>query len=71
MKIYPGGREAMLEVTTGHKGSKVVGDTDLRAIQEAELKGFGDQLYKVDWEREEIILKSPSQGMRECMLTQG
>lgn len=48
MKIYPGGREAMLEVTTGHKGSKVVGDTDLRAIQEAELKGFGDQLYKVD-----------------------
>lgn len=34
----------MLEVTTGQKGSKVVGDTDLRAIQEAELKGFGDQL---------------------------
>lgn len=30
---------------------KNVGDTDLRDTQEAEIEGFVDHLYKVDWER--------------------
>lgn len=51
MKILWKQGDHFVKLLEEHKLSKDVRDIDFRDIQEVELKGFGDHLYKVDWQR--------------------